>query len=93
MRDESCIGFTDVLWFLAELAAYAAVAWWGLTREVPLAVRLLLGLGGIAVFATTWAVFAAPRASRPLRGAANVVFRVAWFGLGAAAGLVAVLGS
>jgi len=39
------------------------------------------------VFAAAWSVFAAPRAAIPLRGAANTMFRFAWFGLAAAAGL------
>ncbi len=86
----SSIRFTDVLYFAAELAVYVAVAWWGVTREVPAAG--LVGIGSIVVMATTWSVFAAPRASIPLHGIGSLVFRLAWFGVGAAAGVVLTLG-
>ncbi len=87
------IRFRDMLYFLAELAVYAAVAWWGFTRDAPLALRLLLGLGGVIAFAVSWAVLASPKASIPLRGLANVAFRAGWVGLGAVAGMVVVLGN
>jgi len=87
---DALIRFADVCYFLAELVVYAVVAWWAFTREGPVAVRGLLGVGTIVVFAATWAVFAG---GDPLRGAANVMFRVAWFGLGAAAGLDLLVGS
>jgi hypothetical protein len=87
------IRFSDVLYFLAELAVYVVMAWWGLTRDVPVVFGALLGVGGVAVLAAAWAIFAAPRARIPLHGIANVVFRVAWFGIGAAAGLALVAGA
>ena len=49
---DSSLRFTDVLYFLGELAVYVSVAWWGFTRDVPVVMRLLLGVGGIAVFVT-----------------------------------------
>ncbi len=88
---DSQIRGTDALTFLAELGVYVAVPWWGFTRDVPVAIRGLLGVVGIVVFAATWAIFAAPKASRPLQGMANVVFRIAWFGFGGAAGLILLL--
>ena len=76
----------DLLYFVAEMAAYVAVVWWGLTQPVPLVARLGLGVGALAVFATAWGLFAAPRAAVPLTGAAGIAFRVGWFGLAALAG-------
>ena len=90
MKDS--VSFTGLLYFLAELAVYVAVAWWGFTRDVPTAARWGLGLGGIVVFAGLWGVFAAPRARVPLHGAVGLTFRVLWFGLGAAAAAVVILG-
>ncbi len=82
----------DVLYFIAELLVYAAVAWWGFSREVPGLVRWCLGLGGVAVFAATWGVLASPRANFALQGAAGLLFRVVWFGLGATAAIVVLSG-
>lgn len=81
-----------MLYFLAELAVYVSVSWWGFTQDSAAGIRGLLGLGTIVVFAAAWAAFAAPRAAIPLRGMAIVAFKLAWFGLGAAAGLVVMLG-
>ena len=79
------IRFTDVLYFLAELAVYVAVTWWGFTRDVPAVARWGLGLGGLVVFAVVWGLFAAPRAPVRMHGGAGLTFRIVWFGLGAAA--------
>lgn len=88
----SPVRYSDVLAFLAELAVYVALVWWGSTREVAPGVRGLLAVGGVVVFAGTWAVFSAPRATKPLRGPAGIAFRVAWFGSGFAVGLSLILG-
>ncbi len=76
------MGVFDVLYFLAELASYAAIALFGMTRHLPLAARILLAAGGVVLFATAWALFAAPNDPKwPLHGAADTLFRLAWFGL------------
>jgi hypothetical protein len=81
----------DVFYFLAEMAVYAAVVWWAVTQDSAVVVRVLLAVGGVAVFATAWAIFAAPRAPVRLPGALDAAFRIVWFGLGASAGLAAAL--
>ena len=86
----SSIRFTDILYFLAEMAVYVAVAWWGFSRDVPVLARWALGLGLLAVFAVTWGLLAAPHASFALSGFADVLFRVLWFGLGLAAAIVVI---
>ncbi len=74
-----------LLRFLLELAVYVAVGWWGFTRSPDLAVKLALGLAGPILFAVVWAVFASPRAVRPLHGRTLAALEIAWFGAGAAA--------
>lgn len=71
--------------FLLELAVIFAVGYFGLTLSWGLTVRTLVGVGAPVLMAVLWGVFASPRASVPLRGAADVAFRMAWFGIGALA--------
>jgi len=75
--------------FLLELAVLFAVGHWGLSLSAGLPARLLAGLGGVALMAVLWGVFAAPRAAVPLHGMAGAAFRVGWFGIGALAFLAA----
>jgi hypothetical protein len=86
------VGLIDVLYFTAELAVYVVVAWWGFSRSVPAVGREALGLAAIIAFAAAWGMFAAPNASLALHGVAGVTFRIVWFGLGAAAGSIVILG-
>jgi hypothetical protein len=81
---------TDILYFLAEIAVYVAVVWWGFSRDVSTPTRWILGLGLLAVFAVSWGLLAAPRASIALHGAPDVLFRAAWFGLGLAAAVALI---
>jgi hypothetical protein len=74
-----------LLAFLLELAVYVAAGWWGFTLDAALPVRVVAGLGAPLALAAAWAVFASPRALRPLRGPARAVFEGAWFGAGVAA--------
>lgn len=83
---------TDVLYFIAEIVVYIAVAWWGFSRELPGLLRWCLGLGGPVVFAVTWGLLASPRAKFALHETADTLFRVVWFGLGAAAVIVVIAG-
>lgn len=84
------ISVLDVAYFVAELVVYASVAWWAATRPIPLAGRVGLAVGLVLGLAVTWGVFAAPQATIGLTGAAGTVFRLMWFGVGAAA-LISVL--
>lgn len=47
------ITFRDVAYFLAEVAVYVAVVWWGFSRAVPSVARWGLGVGLLAVFAVS----------------------------------------
>ena len=71
--------------FVLELAALLAAGYAGFTLPDAVATRIVVGLGAPLLLAVLWGVFAAPRASRPLHGAANVAFQIAWFGAGVAA--------
>jgi hypothetical protein len=71
--------------FMLELAVLFAVGHWGFSLTGGLPVRLLAGLGGAALMAALWGVFAAPKATVPLHGVADVAFRIGWFGVGALA--------
>ena len=84
------VKFLDVLYFLAEVAVYVAVAWWGFSRAVPTVARWGLAVGLLAVFAASWGVFAAPGAVLPLQGWLDPAFRVLWFGLGIAAAIMLI---
>ncbi|MFK0167976.1 YrdB family protein [Streptomyces sp. NPDC090306] len=75
--------------FLIELAALAAVSYWGFTRDVRTPAAWLLGLGAPAVLVVLWALFGSPGASHKTRGAVRVAFEVLWFGAGVAALLLA----
>lgn len=43
--------------------------------------RLLAGPGGVLLMGVIWGILASPKASAPQHGAADVVFRIAWFGV------------
>ncbi|MEV4376491.1 YrdB family protein [Streptosporangium sp. NPDC049644] len=72
--------------FLLELGVLASVGYWGFVTGSNWPVKLLLGLGGPALFVAAWAIFgAANGAMIPLTGLARAVLEVLWFGGGAAA--------
>ncbi|GGU95523.1 hypothetical protein GCM10010182_09950 [Actinomadura cremea] len=48
--------------FLIELAAFAAIAWWGFTVGDAVLVNVVLGIGGPAAGIALWSLFAAPKA-------------------------------
>ncbi|WP_405685023.1 YrdB family protein [Streptomyces sp. NBC_00057] len=52
----------ELLAFIVELVALAALAWWGFTTGDGAAAQLVLGLGTPAVAIMLWGMFAAPRA-------------------------------
>ena len=49
--------------FLLELAALAALAWWGAGTGVDLGLRIALAIAAPGVAAVLWGMFAAPRAT------------------------------
>jgi hypothetical protein len=65
--------------FLLELAAFAALAYWGATVNVAVAIL------APAVAIVLWAIFAAPKSSRRLPTATRVPFELAVFAAAAAA--------
>jgi hypothetical protein len=70
--------------FLSELAALAALAWWGWTVPDSTGLRIVLAVGAPLVAAVLWGVFAAPRAPVRVRALA-VLVKVLVFGAGALA--------
>jgi hypothetical protein len=60
--------------FLIELAALAALAWWGFTTGNKTPVHVALGLGLPLIAVVMWALFAAPksRIKTPMAGALAV---------------------
>ncbi|HUX71890.1 MAG TPA: YrdB family protein [Cellulomonadaceae bacterium] len=71
--------------FVLELAVLTATGYAGFALVHPIGLRVLVGLGVPVLMAVAWGLFAAPKASMPLHGAASVTFQVAWFGAGALA--------
>jgi hypothetical protein len=74
----------EILQFVLELSALAALAWWGSTID-PTAVGVLLAIASPALAATVWGIWAAPRSSRRLAGAARIAVELLVFGSAAAA--------
>ena len=69
--------------FLLELAVLLAVGYWGFTLSNTAALRIVVGIGAPMLMTVLWGLFAAPRASMPLSGAAGAAFQISWFGVGA----------
>ena len=59
--------------FALELAAFAALAWWGAT------VHIALAIAAPAIAIVLWGLFAAPRSERRLPRGPRVVFEAAVF--------------
>ena len=63
-------GFNELVAFLLELCALAALAWWGVRAGGSPLARAALGIGAPLLTAVAWGLFAAPRApvtARPLK--------------------------
>jgi hypothetical protein len=75
----------QALTFFLELAVYASVIGWSFRSSSSTTVKVIVAVAGVAVLAVTWGLFAAPKASMPLHGAALVAFEIAWFSVGVAA--------
>ena len=65
--------------FVSELAALAALGYWGFSLDAPPALRIALAIGAVLVAGVLWGVFAAPRA--PVRVTAlTILVKVLVFG-------------
>jgi hypothetical protein len=71
--------------FAVELVALGAVGAYGFTRDVAAPLAWLLGLAGLAVMITAWALFGSPKARHKTGGATRVAFESVWFGAGVVA--------
>ena len=74
--------------FALELAAFAALAYWGATTGSGVT-SVLLAIAAPAVAIALWAVFAAPRSERRLRKAPRIALELAVFAVAVAALLAA----
>jgi hypothetical protein len=75
----------DVLAFVLELAAVAALVVWGFTVGPNLPARLALGLGSPVALIVVWALWLAPASDHRLPLPWLLVAKVVVFGLAAAA--------
>lgn len=75
----------QVLTFFLELAVYACLITWAVSTSLSTMAKSILAVTAVAVFAVAWGLFAAPKASMPVHGAARVAFEIVWFGAGVAA--------
>jgi hypothetical protein len=71
--------------FLLEVAALAALAWWGATRGASKAAGVLLGIGAPLAAAVVWGLFASPRAKIRLPLAGVIAVKALVFGCASAA--------
>jgi hypothetical protein len=74
----------DGLRFLLELAALAALAYWGFDQFGGV-VQWLVGVGAPVAAATLWGTFVAPNASRPTVDPVRLLLELVVFGSGVAA--------
>jgi Protein of unknown function (DUF2568) len=75
----------EALAFLVELAALAALGWWGFTAGGPTMLRVALGVGAPLLAAVVWGLFAAPKAFVRLPLAGVLVVKAVVFGAATAA--------
>lgn len=71
--------------FVLELCMLAALCYWGFVAGHGLPQKLVLGVGAPLVVAVIWGLFAAPRATWPLPGAALFALKALLFGSAAVA--------
>jgi len=75
--------------FLLELAALAALAWWGVRTGETALTKVLLGAGAPLAMAVVWGAFIAPKASFAVPGPVHVALQLAVLAAATAA-LVAI---
>ncbi len=66
--------------FVLELCALAALSYWGFRTDQGTLIRWGLGIGAPLLAAAVWGTFVAPRALKPLSGAAHLAVEIAVFG-------------
>ncbi len=71
--------------FFLELGMLAALGFWGFKTGQGRVLGILLGLGAPLLAAVVWGVFAAPKSSTRLHGAALAGLEIVLLGAGAAA--------
>jgi hypothetical protein len=71
--------------FLLEIAAIAALAWWGFTTGGNLLARIVLGVGAPVAAMILWGLFAAPRARFKVALPLVLLVKAVVFGAGALA--------
>ncbi|MDQ6417984.1 YrdB family protein [Paenibacillus sp. LHD-117] len=74
-----------VVLFLVEIAALAALGYWGFHVERGLVLRILLGIGTPLLTAVFWGMFIAPKAAFPVTIPVRALLQLIVFGLSAAA--------
>ena len=82
-------GLNLALAFLIEIAALAALCWWGFRVSGATWLKVLLGIGAPIVAAIVWGLFAAPRAKFHLSMGPKLVVKAIVF----AAATVALIAS
>ncbi len=75
----------DAIRFLVELAALAAVAYWGFREHSSWALKLVFGLGGVVAITAVWGAWMAPRSERRAPELARALIEILIFGSAAAA--------
>jgi len=78
-------GQTLTVRFLLELAALAALGWWGVRTGDTAVAKIALGAGAPLGAAVVWGVFVSPKATVPVPGAVHVALQVLVFGAAAVA--------
>jgi hypothetical protein len=71
--------------FLLEIAAIAALAWWGFTTGGNVLVNIILGVGAPAAAIVLWGLFAAPHARFKIALPLVLLVKAVVFGAGALA--------
>jgi hypothetical protein len=78
-------GANMLLAFVVEIAMLVAFGVWAWSLDGPAWARILIAVGCVGLAAGLWGMFAAPKASRRLRGLSLLTFKIVAFGLGALA--------
>ncbi len=81
--------FTLTVRFLLELAALAALGWWGVRTGDTALAKIALGAGAPMVAAVVWGLFVAPKATFAVPRAVHVALQVLVLG-GAVVALLAM---
>ncbi|MEU8798100.1 YrdB family protein [Spirillospora sp. NPDC048819] len=71
--------------FLLEMAAFAALAWWGFTTGGNVLVNIVLGIGTPVAAMFLWGMFAAPKAKFKVALPFVMLVKAVVFGAGALA--------